>query len=117
MLARVDAQGLQRAQVQLLRVAGVGLEDDLELVVHLHAVGVLAVAPIIRADGGLYVGHVPRLRAQHAQGGGGVERAGAHLLVIGLPDEAALLSPEVLQAEDDGLEIESLGHKRLPGIK
>ena len=71
-LARVDAQRFQRLQVELLRVAGIGLEDDLELVVLLQAVGVLAVAAIIRADGGLDVGHVPRLRAQHAQEGGRV---------------------------------------------
>ncbi len=83
---------------------GIGLEDDLELVVHLQAVGVLAVAPIIRADGGFDVGDFPRLGAEDAQEGGRVHGAGADLGVVGLPDEAAFFGPEILQFKDDGLE-------------
>ena len=111
MLVRVKTQRLQRLEVKLLRVAGIGLEDDLELVVHLHAVRVLAVTPIIRADGGLDVSHVPRLGTQDAQGGSGVQRARAQLRIIRLPDQATVICPEVLEGEDDGLEVKGLGHR------
>ena len=84
-------------------VGGIGLEDDLELVVHLEAVGVLAVAPVIGTHGGLHVGHVPRLGAQDAQEGGRVHRPGADLGVVGLPEHGAALGPEVLEFEDDFL--------------
>ena len=70
----------------------------------LEAVGVLAVAPVVRADGGLHVGHVPRLGTQHAQEGGRVHRPGADLGVVGLADQAAFCGPEFLELEDDGLE-------------
>jgi hypothetical protein len=63
---------------------------------HLHAVGVLTVAGIVGANRGLDVGHVPGLRAEHAQEGGRVHGAGSHLGVIGLPDQAALVGPKVL---------------------
>ena len=104
MLARVDADGFERLQVEFHRVAGIRLEDDLELVMQLEAVGVLAVAPIVRADGGFHVGHVPGFGAQHAQEGGRVHRAGADLGVVGLADQAAFFGPEFLQLQDDGLE-------------
>ena len=45
--ADVDAEGLERLEVELLGVAGVGLEDDLELRVRLEAVQVLAVAGVV----------------------------------------------------------------------
>ena len=109
-LARVDAERLERRQVKLLRVAGVGLEDDLELVVHLHAVGVFAVAPVVGADGWLDVGDIPGLGTQDAQRGGGVERAGADLGVIGLPDQTTVARPEILQGHDDGLKVKRLRH-------
>ena len=100
-LAPVDTDGVQAAQVELLRVAGVGLEDHLVLGVHLHTVGVLAVAAVIGSEARLGVGHVPRLWPQHAQHGGRVHGAGADLLAVGLPDDAAALSPVAIQAHDD----------------
>ncbi len=103
-LARVDAEGLERFEVEFLRVTRVGLEDDLKLVVHLEAVGVLAVAPVIGADRRLDVRHVPRLGSEHAQEGGRVHRPCADLGVVGLPDQASVFGPEVLEFKDDGLE-------------
>ena len=96
----VDADGVQAAQVELLRVAGVGLEDDLVLVVHLHAVGVFGVAAVVGAEGRLDVGDVPRLGPEHAQHGGRVHGARADLLAVGLPDQAAVRGPVVVQAHD-----------------
>ncbi len=46
-LLQVEAQGFERAQVQLQDVGGRGLEDHLVLVVVLQAVGVLAVAAVL----------------------------------------------------------------------
>ena len=106
----VQADGLQAAQVELLGVARVRLEDDLVLGVHLHAVGVLRVAAIVRPEGGLHVGHVPGLRPQDAQGGGRVHGPRAHLLAVGLPDGAALGGPVLVEPHDDVLEREGIGH-------
>ncbi len=103
-LAGVDAQSLQALEVELLGVAGVRLEDDLVLDVHLHAVGVLAIAAVVGAVGGLHVPHVPGLRPQDAQHGGRVHGAGPYFLTVRLPDDASLLGPEMLQAHDDLLE-------------
>jgi len=99
-LAGGDAQRGQRLQVQLLRVAGIGLEDDLVLVKVLHAVGILAVAAIIRADGRLHVGDVPRLRAEDAQQRGRVAGARADLDVVRLPQHTALVGPEPVELHD-----------------
>ena len=102
-LVEVQADGFQAAQVEFLRVARIGLEDDLVLVVHLHAVGVLAIAAIIGAERGLHIGHVPRLRAQHAQHRGRVHGAGADLLAVGLPERAAVGRPIFVKSADDFL--------------
>ena len=99
----VEADGFQAGQVELLGVAGVGLEDHLVLVMHLHAVGVLGVAAVVGPEGGLDVGHVPRFGAEDAQHGGRVHGAGADLLAVGLPDGAAVRRPERVQAHDDFL--------------
>ena len=115
-LARIDAQRLERLEVDLLRVAGIRLEDDLELGVHLQPIGVFAKAAVIRAHRRFHVGHVPGFRAQHAQVGGRVHGARAHLGVIGLPDQAALVRPETLQRQDDRLKIERLVHAGLTPI-
>jgi len=95
-LARVDAEGFERLEVEFLRVARVGLEDDLILGVQLEAVGVLAVTPVIGTDRRLDVRHVPRLGSEHAQEGGWIHRPCAHLGVVGLCDEASVRCPEVL---------------------
>ena len=108
--ARVNANRFQRAEVKLLRVAGIGLEDHLELGMLLQAVGIIAVTAVIRAYRRLNIGHVPGLRPQHPQHGGRVHGTRAHLGIIGLPDQAALICPETLQAEDHGLKVERLVH-------
>ncbi len=104
MFAGVDAQSLQALEVELLGVAGVRLQDDLVLDVHLHPIGVFAVAAIVGAVRRLHVTHVPRLRSQHTQHCGGVHSAGSHLLAVRLPDDASLVGPKMFQAHDDLLE-------------
>ena len=101
---RVDADRRERAEIELLQVRRVGLQDDLVLVVVLQAVGVLAVAAVLGPARGLDVGGVPRLRPERAQGGGGVEGAGADLHVVGLQHQAAVTRPIVVQRQDQPLE-------------
>ena len=100
-------------QVEILEVRRRRLHDHLELVVVLQPVGVLAVAAILGPARGLHVGGVPGLGAERAQGGGRMEGAGAHLHVVGLQDDAALLAPELLQASGSGPGTSSCG--RRPG--
>ena len=108
-LAGVNAEGFQRAEVKFLGVAPVGFDDDLILGVLVNAVGVLAVTPVVGADGGFHVGHVPGFGAEGAQKSGRVHRPRADFGVIGLPDQASLFVPVGLQFEDDGLEVEGHG--------
>ena len=111
MLARADAERFQRLQVEFLRIARIGLEDDLILEVILHPVGVFAVATVIRADARLDVGDAPRLRTKHAQQRRRVVGARADLNVVGLPQHAVLRRPELVQFHDDLLEIERFCHE------
>ena len=100
---RVDADRLQRPKIEVLEVGRVRLQDDLELIIMLQPVGVLAIAPVLGAARGLHVGGAPRLRAERAQRGRRVEGARAHLHVVGLQDDAALLRPIALEREDQPL--------------
>ena len=100
----VDADGGERAEVDVLQVGRRGFDDHLELVVVLPAVGAVAVAAVGRAARGLDVGGGPGRGAEGAQRGGRVEGAGADLHVVGLQDGAALRRPVGLQAQDDLLE-------------
>ena len=101
---RVQADVLQRAQVQFLEVVRVRLQDDLELVVVLQAVRVFAVAAVSRATTGLHVSGVPGFRADGAQKRGSVESAGAYFHIVGLKYHATLLGPVLLEGEDQVLE-------------
>ncbi len=93
-------KALQRIEVEVEDVQRRRLHDHLELVVMLQPVGVLAVAAVGRAAGRLHVGDVPRLGAEDAQEGGGIEGAGPLLGIIGLLDHAPLLGPVALQGEN-----------------
>ena len=101
---RIDAEGAQRAEVQVLDVERRGFDHHLELVVVLQAERVLAVAAVRGPAAGLHVGRAPGLRPDGAQERGRVEGAGAHLHVVRLQDHAALGRPVALQGEDQVLE-------------
>ncbi len=105
---RVHTQAAQGIQIHLLDVGGRRFQHHLVLIIMLQAVRVVPVTAIRWAARGLYVGRAPWLRADGAQKGGRVKRAGAHLHVIGLLDHAAALRPEALQMEDKFLK----GHGR-----
>ena len=99
----VDADGGQGAEIELLQVVRVRLQDDLILVIVLQPVGVLAIAAVAGAARRLDIGGLPRLLAQRPQHGGRVQGAGADLDVIGLQNGAALLAPIVVQGQDQVL--------------
>ena len=99
-----EADAAQTFQVEVLDVGRRRLHDHLQLVVVLQAVGVLAVAAVLGAARGLHVGGIPGPRAERAQRRRRVEGAGAHLHVVRLQHDAALLGPERLQRQDEVLE-------------
>jgi hypothetical protein len=70
----------------------------------LEPVRVLAVATVGRAAGGLDVGGLPGIGAERPERGGGMKRPSAHLDVIGLEDDAALIAPIIVERQDELLE-------------
>ena len=90
-------------EIEILQILRRRLEDHLELVVVLQAIGVLAVTAVGRPARGLDIGRAPWLGAERAQRRGGMEGAGADLDVVGLQEDAALLGPEALQDQDQFL--------------
>jgi hypothetical protein len=101
----VHAEGLEAFQIKSLRVLRGGLDDRLELVVVLEAVGVLAVSPVGRPPRRLDVSGLPRLGPKRLEESRPVKRPRALLEVVRLDNEAAPLGPEVLEGKDDLLEI------------
>ena len=91
MLFRIDAKTLQRGQVQLLNVVRRRLHDDLELMMLVQAVRIVAVAAVSRAAGRLHICHIPRLRPQYTQKSKRIHGTGALFYIIRLAEDAALL--------------------------
>ncbi len=111
MLAGIDADRFEALEIGFLRVAGIGFEDDLQLEVHLHAVGVVAETAVVGADARFDIDHIPRLRPQNAQRGRRVHRPRADLHIVRLLDQAALPFPIAQQAHDNLLKAQFLAHK------
>ena len=63
---RVYAQFAQGIKIEVLNIGGGGFERDLELIIVLQAVGVVAVAAVFGSAAGLDVGGKPRLGAECA---------------------------------------------------
>jgi hypothetical protein len=103
---QVQAQRLQRAQVQVEDVFRRWFQHHLILIIVLQAVRVFAVAAILGTARRLHVGRAPWLRSDRAQEGARVEGAGADFHVVGLEQGAALLVPVGLQGQDNLLECE-----------
>ena len=109
---RVDADRRQRAEIELLQVRRVRLQDHLVLVVMLQPVGVFAVAAVLRPPRRLHIGGLPALRPERAQRGGRVERAGPDLHVVRLQHQAAIVGPVIVQRQDQPLERAGRLHMR-----
>ncbi len=98
--AGVDADVFQALFVQLLRIAGVRLQDHLQLVKELHPVRVFAKATIVRPDRRLHIDNIPGFRTQDTQRGRRVHCSRPNLDVIRVPDDTALRFPEIKQPQD-----------------
>ena len=98
---RVDPEGRQARQVDVLDVGRRRLEDHLELLVLVETVRVLTVAAVGGAPGGLHVSHAPWPGTEHSKERFRMHRPGADLAVPRLMDQAAALGPEDLKREDD----------------
>ena len=103
-IVAVDADGEQALQIEVLDVGRRRLQDDLKLIIVLEPVRVLAIAAILGAARWLHVSRAPGVRTQRSKSGGRVERRRAHLHVIGLENDAALIRPEALKPQDQVLE-------------
>ena len=84
MKVHINANGLKRAQIELLVIGRVRLHDDLELIIMLQAVRVLSVTSISGTARGLNISHIPRLWPKRAQYSRGMERSGPDFGVKGL---------------------------------
>ena len=94
---------LERLEVELLQVRRVRLQDDLELIIVLQPVRVLAVAPVLRAGG--TAAHRPRARASGPSARkvvAGWKRAGADFHVVGLQDRRSPARPNSAGASGSG---------------
>ena len=105
-LLGIDAETFETFQIKLLDVVGRRLQDDLELMVLVKTIRVVAVSSVRRTTRRLDVGDIPRLGAQNAQEGRRVHRTRSLLHIIRLRQDAALLAPELLQSEDDLLKLQ-----------
>ena len=107
-------QASRLCEIQLLHLVWRRLEDHLELVVLEQAVRVLAEAAVGRPPRRLHVGHVPGLGPEHAQERLRVHRAGSHLDVERLLEQAPARGPELRELEDELLQCD---HSiALPGV-
>ena len=103
-LGEVDADGGEGAEVLIDDVGGRGLEDDLELLVLVEAIGIFAVAAVGGSAAGLDVGDALGVGAEDAEEGFRGHGAGADFDVVGFGDDAAAVGPIFLEGEDGVLE-------------
>ena len=103
MLAELDADGFKAAQVHVLDVGRRRLENHLILKMFVQAIGVFAVTAIRRAARGLHIRDAIRCWAENAQERFRVHGARANFGVVGLLEDATLVSPEVHEFENETL--------------
>ena len=96
-LREVDADGFEAAQVLIDHVVGRRLQDHLQLLVLVEAIGIFAIAAVGGAAAGLDVGDAIGLGAEDAQKGFGGHGARADFDVVGLLDDAAAVGPILLR--------------------
>jgi len=107
-LFHFDADGAERLKVEILNIVGRRLQENLELIVMLKAVGVFAIAAVGRTTAWLNVGGFPRCGAKAAQSGCRMERTGSNLVIVRLHDHTAQICPVALKAQDHVLERQHL---------
>ena len=62
----VNTDGLERTQIEILKIFRRRLHDDLVLVVVLHSIGVFPIAAVRWSAAGLHISGIPRLRSDRA---------------------------------------------------
>ena len=90
MLSGIEADGGKRLEIEILGVGGRRLKENLELIVVLKAVGVLAVTSIGRTAARLGIARTPRIGPEGTKRRRSMERARTDLGIVRLHDHAAL---------------------------
>ena len=97
---RVDTDGFEGAEIEILQVWWRWFDDDLILIIVLKPIWVFTIAAILGAARGLHVSRGPMFWADRAQSGGRMKCASAHFHVIGLQNHTALLCPIIMEGQD-----------------
>src|SRR5262245_6544504 len=103
-LQGIDAERDKAVEIDILDVGRRRLQDNLELVVMLEPVRILAIATILGTAGGLHVSRAPGPWPKRAKRGRRVKSPRPHFQVVRLEDHAALVGPKALEPEDEVLE-------------
>src|SRR5258708_10497992 len=114
MLAKVDANGLEAAEVLIDHVGWRGLENHLELQVLVQEIRIFTVAAVGGTAAGLDVSDAIGLGSEHAQERFRGHGAGAHFQIVRFLNNATAVRPVLLEAKDGLLE----GHRdsRILGV-
>src|ERR1700733_8936401 len=94
MMQRVDPDGANTIEINVLHVLWCGLQDNLELIIMLEPVRVLAISAVLGPPRRLNIGSAPGTGSKRSQSGCRMKRSRAHFDVIGLKDHATLPGPE-----------------------
>src|SRR5579862_3473396 len=115
---RIDAERIEAFEIERLAIGRRRLQDDLELVIVLQPVGILAITPVGRPARGLHISGAPGIGPERAQGRRRMKGPRPHLDIIGLENHATLIGPEFLQRKDERLEaIARRSTRRHPAIQ
>ena len=104
LLLQIQAQRLQRAQIQIQDIGRRRLHHHLVLVIVLQPIRVVAIPTVLGPPTGLHVGGLPGLGSDGTQKSCCMRGAGTHFHVIGLHQHTTLRVPVGLQLQDDLLE-------------
>ena len=95
MFAKIDTDGGEALQIDVLDIGRRRFEDQLKLGVLVQAIGIFAVATVGGPTTRLNVGDTVWIRAENAEKGFWVHGTRADFNVVGLLENATLLYPEV----------------------
>ena len=70
----------------------------------LQSVGILTIAAVCGASGGLHIGRTPRLRTDRTQEGGRMKSTCTNFYIVGLLKDATLPNPIILKGLNESLE-------------
>src|SRR3954470_21642177 len=97
MRLRIDTERAQRFKIKVNDIERGRFEHNLELVVVLHAIRIVAIATILRTARWLHVCCAPGLRSDGSKERRGVRSSGADFHIVRLQNGAAAITPVSLQ--------------------